>query len=627
LVEDTRDPADSVTSREPLNRSLDLTRIPLEALGWIAVTVVALGISLIGRTNWPLSEAESAIARDAWALLQGNDLSAGADAHPAIVQLTAFAFFLFGDSDFTARLVPLLGGLGVIATLYWLRSWFGSLAAFSTAIVWAISPVMSLSLMRLDGGAILVLCMLMTFVLTISIPMDPDRPRAIILGIALGLGLTVHPLGWIVLPLTFFGAALLIRDVRLGGQILSTLTSFLLTVLVITTWFATRLTAPVDFLRESLSALVDSHLTGIGSAFQAPFVVLLTDEPALLVLVAAGLTILLTRPAWSISVHPAVFISCIAWAIPLFTVSVLLGIKGPALYTVGIFPLIVVAGLGLAMLLDGVRAAAQRNARPWLWGGTLLGLIIAIVRFTDSLAQGPEGDITGWIVNVSAVGVLILAPLGYLIVRLSADAGWLYAPVAVLLLVAIVGGIGLRTSLLLPDTSRDRPGELLRAGNTAPAVGGVEQRLRTYSRDATMHVQDVRDPTGGHGLMIVVQRDLADPVAWYFRDFPNLSIVEDPADIPADIAPDVGFIPANEQDGWSEVFQQHEAREYRFRYVDTGDIQYSVLNGLILSALNPGDYRNLFRFSIYRSNPEILEQESFTLLLRDDHSSIIWGGE
>ncbi len=607
-----------------LNRRIDLTAIPAETIAWLVVATVAIGIRLIGRTNWPLSPDESAIARDAWALDQGIDLSSGADAHPAIVQLTAFLFFLFGDTDYVARLVPLIAGIGILVTLYWLRSWFGSIPALSIAVVWALSPVMTMSTMRLDGGMLLVLSSLLALLLTMTMHVDPDRRKGIILGVALAVGLTAHPLAWIVLPLTILPTMLLIRDFRLGGQLTVMLGAFLISLLVITSWLATRLSAVGMFFTESLSSLWSVHLSGFGEEWRPSLVVLLIDEPLTLTLSGIGLAVILTRADWNPSVHPAIYISCLAWAIPLLTAGILLGGSGPALYAVSIFPLVVVAGLGLAMLLDGLRARGWRSGHPALWGSVFLGLLIAIVRFADSLAQGPQGDLSGWIIGAAAIGILILVPLGYAIIRLSAGTGWTLLPAGLMVLVLIVAGLSLRTTLMLPDTGQDRPGEVLLAGGTSPAIGRIEHRIRTYSRDITA-MRDVRDPAGVHGLMIVIESELANPTAWYFRNFPNLLIVDGAGDLPEATAADVVFAPVDNTALWNSALEQHHSRQYSVRFAGPDAISSSTYHSLLLSAVNPLDYRNLFTFGVHRQTPELLDQEYMTMYLRDDHAAAIWG--
>lgn len=618
---------DSGEQQELLERPINLSAIPAESIAWIVVATVAIGVRLIGRTNWPLSPAESSIARDAWALAQGTDLSTSADAHPATIQLTSLFFFLFGSSDGAARLLPFVAGIGMLAALYWLRAWFGNLPALSIAIIWTISPVMAYGTTRLDGGALLALSVLLTLALTMILHVSPDRRKAVVLGIAVAIGLTSHPIAWLVLPVTILTTMALTRGFRLGGQSLPAIASFLGAFLVITSWFATRITAIPDFFDRSLAALWGDHLADLGSGWQATLVVLMVDEPLLLIMSAVGLAVIVIRPEWNISSHPAIFISCLTWVIPMITLGLLLANKGPGLYTSALLPLVVVAGLGLSMLLDGLASLGWRGGHPALWGVVLLGLMIAIVRFAESLASGPGDDSVAWLVNVAAIGLLILLPLGYLIIRLSAGTGWHFVSVAIIIVTVIVAAIGLRTTLMLPGTGADRPGELLRAGSSTLAVGSIEHRLRTYSRDATMNARDVRDPEGVYGLMIVVQDELADPFAWYFREFPNLLIVEGPDGVPSDVEPDVVIAPDDQSGEWMDELDGPRLRAYPWRFEGPDSLSDSTYAGLLMSAVNPVEYPNLFTFGIYRDTPELLEPGELSLILRSDHADAIWGPE
>jgi hypothetical protein len=610
-----------------LDRPVNLTAIPLRALGWIVVTLLTVSLSLVGRGNWPLSPGESEIARDAWALMIGNDLTSAANAHPAIVQATGLMFFLFGDTDVVGRFAPLAFGLAVIGALYWLRTWFGEVPALSIAVVFALSPTMTLSMLRIDGAGLLVLSSLVLFVLTISLPLQASPLRAVVFGFVAGVGFTAHPLGWIFLPVTILCGMLLIREFRMGGQVTTVLVSTMATILLVSSWFLSRPGAVAEFFSESFSVLWVDHLQGMSSAWQATIVVLLIDEPLIIVLALTGLAITFLRPVWAQQGNEAVFISCLAWAIPVFTLGLLLDGKGPALYAITFLPLIVLAGLGLSMLIGAAMDMGWQRGRPFLWGLILFGFSVAVIRFADSIAVGPDADLVGWLVSVIAVGLLILIPLGLILIRLSAGTGWLYVPVALLLLVVILGAGSFRTSVMLTDTSQHRPGELHRAGNSSPGVASFSQRLRTYSRDVTTYEQDVRDPVGGRGLIIAVDRDVADPFAWYFRDFPDLIIVDQPDNVPADAAVDIVITPSEARPEWESALGQHQFRDLPGRYMNADEIPESTLNGLIVSAVNPIDFRNIVRYYVYRTHPALLERESFTVGLRDDHAYVLWGSE
>jgi 4-amino-4-deoxy-L-arabinose transferase-like glycosyltransferase len=250
--------------REPLiDRRVDLTDIPLHLVGWFAVLVVGIGTRLFGRDNWPLSPDESAIARDAWALLHGNDLSSGADAHPVTVQVTTFLMFLFGDTDFTVRLVPLLAGMGIIWTLYWCRTWLGNLHALSIAALWSLSPTMTMSTLRLDGGQLLILTVVLILALTLSPTVNASLSRSIALGISIAVAIGAHPLGWIMVPFAFIPALLIVRDIRSRIQLLPVAGAMAGTLLVFSSWFLSRPGSVLNFFSESISTLWSEHLASL----------------------------------------------------------------------------------------------------------------------------------------------------------------------------------------------------------------------------------------------------------------------------------------------------------------------------------------------------------------------------
>ncbi|MEX2425271.1 MAG: hypothetical protein WD401_00770 [Thermomicrobiaceae bacterium] len=616
----TEDSADPV-----LARRVDLTAVPLDIVAWIVVLAAAVAIRATGRTAWPLSPGESTIARDAFAFLHGDSLASSADAHPVTVQLTAFLFFMFGDSDAVARLLPLVAGIGVVTTLFWLRDWFGSLAAISIAIVWAISPVMTMTTLRLDGGALLVLMSLLVLSLTMTLPVTADRGKAVALGVALGFGLTSHPLGWVVIPLTLLPVMILVRDFRLGGRLLDTAATFAATLLIVCSWFLSRPAGLLSWFDQSLTALWNDHFMNIGADWPLTLIILLNDEPVLLILGTIGVVAILSRADWDTNVDPAVFVSCLAWAIPLTVLGILLDGKGQSLYAITVLPLVVLGGLGLAVLLDGARYIGWRGGQTAIWVAVVVGLVVASFRFAGMLAEGPEDDTIGWAVSAGILGLLVLLPLGYLTIRLASGSGTALVPASLLVMVILFGVIGLRTSLLLPSTSHDRPGEVMLLGSSTPSVRLLEDRLSTYSRDATAETRDVRDPEGGHGLMIVVEEPLDNPFAWYFRDFPNLQIVQGPDDIAAGTEPDVIIAPNESQNSWAESFEQHEARTYPVRYGDTGNVDPATSRSLLISAINPLEYDRIWEFLIYRNNPGLLEEQEMSILLREDHARAVWG--
>ena len=616
---------DQQDNQSLLERPVDLTSIPAHALGWTALLVVAAGVMLIGRGNWPLSPEESSIARESWALLRGNDLSAIADVHPVTVQLTSLVFLLFGDSDYTARFVPLLAGLGAILALYWSRHWFGNLPALAIAIIWTISPVMTLSGNRLDGGALLTLSMLITLVAVFSLVGNPQRGRAIALGVAFAIGLTAHPLGWIFLPITLLVSMFLVRNVRLGGQWPAALLAAGASLLLIASWVGTRPAGIIGFPRESINELWNSHLSGFGSEWSLALLVIVIEAPLALLLMIAGIVVLVVRPPWADSVHPAIVAGTLTWSIPVVTAGIFLAGSGPALYAATTLPLVMLGGLALAMLIGGIQSFDQSPGAAAVWILVCALFLIATVRFGDEIVRGPGSDPLAWLLSATVLGLLILLPLGYAVIRLTIGQRWRVVPLGVLAVAVALGAMEVRTSLLLPSTSTDRPGELLIAGSTTLSVKHLTSRLRIYSRDATVYTQDVRDPVGGRGLIIVIDREISDPWAWYFRDFPNLTVLEDLADLPGNQQVDVMITRSPNNDAFQNVLDRHVVRTYPRRYRAPNQIDSATRRDLLVSATNPLEFRSMTEFVLYRRAPRLIEIEHVDVYLHENHAVRLWG--
>jgi hypothetical protein len=608
-----------------LDRPIDLASIPVEWLAWSAVFLAALTIRLIGRTTWPLSPGESEIARDAYALIHGNDLSDAAASRPATVQFAALMFFLFGDTDYTARLVPLIAGLGVLGMLVWVRRWIGNLPAICVAILWTVSPTMMMSSARLDGGMLLVLASLAILSLVFAISVDPGIGKSIMLGVTLSLAITVHPLGWIFAPLGFLLAAYMIRDPEFSRRWPQILAGLLVSLLVISTHFGTRPRGVIDFPGESWRALWNDHLSTAGADWHLTFLTLLVDEPLAVVMALTGIVLIVVRADWKTSAPPALMIAFTAWAVPAVTLGILLGGKSPALYAVSLFPVLLVGGFGLSMVVEGTVASGylwRRIALTVLLG---LALLVASIRLLDLLREGPATDASGWIVSAAVLGILVVLPLGYLTMRLGRELGASVVPMSLLVIALILGVSGLRSSLLLPVTTTDRPGEILVAGSSAPSVGQVEQRIRTYSRDVTTYVRDVRDVTGGHGLAIALEREIAGPFVWYFRAFPDLTVFDDPGELETQRPPDIIIARPSTSEAYLQQAPDYGHRTYARVYHLPESLGEPALGEALAKVLNPLEYRGNFNFVVYRETDAPTSFEQFTLMMREDHAFVFWG--
>jgi len=130
-----------------------------------------------------------------------------------------------------------------------------------------------------------------------------------------------------------------------------------------------------------------------------------------------------------------------------------------------------------------------------------------------------------------AVLCLVVVPLVYLAWRMTdeeRETGNERQPILIALLVAalLLGAFGLRSANLLAFSRADLGTELL-AQRTATlgTLPRIEGFLR-LARDVGVNDGSARDPTGSHSLSIALDRDVQWPYVWYFREFPDLTVME-----------------------------------------------------------------------------------------------------
>ena len=101
---------------------------------YVILIVLALG-PLLGLGDRVQSHDESIHTRYSWNLYTGRGFAHDPLMHgPFLFHATAFTYFLFGDSDFTARVPVALMGVALVAFPYLLRRWLGRAGALATSV-------------------------------------------------------------------------------------------------------------------------------------------------------------------------------------------------------------------------------------------------------------------------------------------------------------------------------------------------------------------------------------------------------------------------------------------------------------------------------------------------------------
>lgn len=525
-VPDSTESAAPASEPSALDRHVDLSRISGETLAWTAVLLVAVLLRLMGLTQWPLSAREARIASNALSLVQGGALSPDVAMQPLPVGLVAFGTFLFGASDFIVRLVPAGLGIGSILLLFPLRSRLGRGPALGVAIAMALSPTLVFSSRTLDAGSLLVMGSLMLVVVLGWSEAQPGYGSMFVLGAVGALLPLSGPLGWIALPLVLVTApAIFGRWLPSPRAISGIALGFLATIIMVSTSLFTRPAGFAGFVNASLSEFWSNHLAAPGSGwFLIPIEVVLY-ELLPLVLGVYTVYVMLWNPGRLNVGTERLARAIVAWTLLAGTVTLLLGGKGPEVYSLLVLPLLLLGGSGLCAAAGTVEwRILFRGSGTWFPVALLL-TVVAAASTLGLLFGNSGGDSFRWSMTLLVIGALILIPLALLTLSLARRLDGRAGPIVALMLAVLLALFGLRSSLLLSATDLGRPGTLLLAGSTAPEVEFVVDRIQRLSLDLTATKADVHDPTGGHGLTIGVERSIAEPFVWYLRAFPKVTVI------------------------------------------------------------------------------------------------------
>ncbi|OQY46516.1 MAG: hypothetical protein B6242_07490 [Anaerolineaceae bacterium 4572_78] len=113
-------------------------QLTIEMGMYMLLIVIALGLRLSYLHAYPLNETESAQALVALEIAKGNPPQATGYS-PLMATLNSFIFFIFGDSDTTARFASVLLGVILIALPIALRKQLGIMGALSASVLLTLS--------------------------------------------------------------------------------------------------------------------------------------------------------------------------------------------------------------------------------------------------------------------------------------------------------------------------------------------------------------------------------------------------------------------------------------------------------------------------------------------------------
>ncbi len=114
--------------------------IRYEPLLYLAAVLVAVGFRLINLASLPLSDGESAQALNAFHLVTDSHIVGGNQ--PLYTLFTGILFFIFGSSDFLARLIPAVAGCLLVLLPVLIRDDLGRLPAIILSFGLAMDPAL-----------------------------------------------------------------------------------------------------------------------------------------------------------------------------------------------------------------------------------------------------------------------------------------------------------------------------------------------------------------------------------------------------------------------------------------------------------------------------------------------------
>ncbi|MFQ6057475.1 MAG: flippase activity-associated protein Agl23 [Anaerolineae bacterium] len=203
---------------------LDRPLSSLLALNWeTALYGLLLAMAIVTRF-WDLgsramSHDESLHALYSWNLYAGKGYQHNPMMHgPFLFHANALIYFLFGDSDYTARILPALFGVILVALPYFLRQWLGRRGALAASGLILISPSL-LYYSRYIRHDILISVWTMLMVIALFKYLEERQERWLYLGAAaVALSIATKEVAYLhgVIGVTFIVAVLLWESI--GGR-------------------------------------------------------------------------------------------------------------------------------------------------------------------------------------------------------------------------------------------------------------------------------------------------------------------------------------------------------------------------------------------------------------------------
>jgi uncharacterized protein (TIGR03663 family) len=524
--------------------------LTVERAGYIALGLLAAVLRLAQLGLRPFHQAEAIQALAAFRFVQGEAQAAPTTTVPALFTGNVLGFTLMGASDASARWLPALAGIAIVLLPYWLRRRLGRTGALATSFLLAISPSMVYFSRNLDSAIVVAACSLVMVTGLVNY-VDTRRPGHLYLfAVAAGLGLCAGP-GiysqlwiWVAFALVLFlSAKLLNRSAgwstlqlawasmqREPGLTAKAGAALIAVFALVATTFVLR-PGGVGHAADLVAAWARSFVPESGGQpWFYPLLLLLRYEPFILILglVQAGrwLAGQQLRQAGAarddLKFPFAAFL--LFWTVLAIFFMLIVGQRSPGNALWGLLPLALLAGRGVDRVWRGLRGHDVWPETAWM---ALAGLGLGVFLYLQIVAYGLTSDTAtvtfAGITIYETTAFLLLAAVALLLLIVLVVGTWAWRGSKVVLAgawLAVVIALGLfgfkaMWGVSFAHTSDAR--ELMIVEATAPDVRLLVESLEALSLDQS---------GDAHTLSVTIDSDTGPVVAWYLRDFDQLTMVD-----------------------------------------------------------------------------------------------------
>ena len=637
----------------PLVAAESVSGVPVPAprvgIDWVPIaflllTAAALVLRVYDLGARAMHHDESLHAVYSWYLFVGRGYVHDPMMHgPLLFEASALLFFLFGDSEFTARLTMALMGTAVVVLPYFLRHELGRVGAVAAAAMLAFQPSF-VYFSRFDRHDAMVIFEAMVLVVGIFGWFRTRQPAYFYTG-AVGLAILFatkeDSMIYGFLFATFLVVAVTLNARWGAGDLLDSLVAigwrrwamaaagfFGIGVVLYTTFFTnlegvcTALVSP-DFCTAKPGALeywLSQHDVARGSQPWFYYLIIIPLYEIIPLTLAAASVFVARRP------RSLFFWFCVWWAVGSLLIYSWAGEKMPWLIVHPVLPLILLGALAVDRIADSLCPPWGLKARQWSVAG--LGLLALMAFAAWAALSGPAGDALE-----SQSATLRRIALAFVVLGLVAGSYRVGRGLRWREYLGSLTAVGLGILLLytvhtgwqLNFKNGDTPVEVLVYVQSARDVVFVTNELERIGNTLGVHKEVPVLLDGGYSETVagqsVAHEAISWPFEWYLRDFKgkqyyskNLPVDFSTGRYAAVLAMSSNLDPIRDQ------FTGYTGNKFRLNWWYPEDYkQINSPNTIVEALVDPEKRAKLLKYLLYRDliNPP-LGSRDFYFYVRND---------